>query len=241
VVSRKAPHLLTGDEKGKVPSFTDIWVDVGASDQKEAEELVTPGDPVTFALGFRPLRNRLVSAPGMDDKVGLWAVMEALRLLHGQKLHAAGFCVSTVQEEIGLRGAATSTHGVHPQVGIAVDVCHANDTPGSDKKQVGDIRLGKGPTLFRGANVNPRVFERLQSTARAQEIPVQLRGAPRATGTDANAMQLSREGVATAVVGIPNRYMHSPVEVVSLDDLDHAARLLAAFCESVPPDADWTP
>ena len=241
VISRKAPHLLTGDEKSKVPSFTDVWVDVGAADRKEAEDLVTPGDPVTFALGFRPLRNGFVSAPGMDDKVGLWTVMETLRLLHGKRLHAAVFSVSTVQEEIGLRGATTSTHAVRPQVGIAVDVCHATDTPGADKKQIGDVRLGKGPTLFRGANVNPRVFERLQAAAKANEIAVQLRGAPRATGTDANAMQLSREGVATAVVGIPNRYMHSPVEVVSLADLDGAARLRAAFCEGVTPDTDWTP
>src|SRR5262249_48374206 len=146
-----------------------------------------------------------------------------------------------VQEEIGLRGATTSTHAVRPQVGIAVDVCHSTDTPGADKKQIGDVRLGKGPTLFRGANVNPRVFERLQAAAKTNEIGVQLRGAPRATGTDANAMQLSREGVATAVVGIPNRYMHRPVEMVSLGDLDSAARLLAAFCEGVTPDTDWTP
>jgi endoglucanase len=241
VVSRKATHLLTGEERSKVPSFTDVWVDIGARDQQEAEELVTPGDVVTFTLGFRPLRNGLASAAGMDDKVGLWAVMEALRLLHGRPLRAAVFCVSTVQEEIGLRGATTSSHGIHPQVGIAVDVCHATDTPSSDKKQVGDIRLGKGPTLFRGANINPRVFDLLQATARSAEIPVQLRGAPRATGTDANAMQLSRDGVATGVVGIPNRYMHSPVEMVSLDDLDNAARLLAAFCEAVASDTDWTP
>src|SRR5438874_8743624 len=209
VISRKPPHLLTHDEKNKTPQFTDVWVDIGAQDRKEAESLVTPGDPVTFDLGFRPLRNNLASAPGMDDKVGLWTVMETLRLLQGKRLQAAVFSVSTVQEEIGLRGATTSTHAVRPQVGIAVDVCHATDTPGADKKQIGDVRLGKGPTLFRGANVNPRVFELLQASAKAQEIAVQLRGAPRATGTDANAMQLSREGVATAVVGIPNRYMHS--------------------------------
>jgi endoglucanase len=241
VVSRKATHLLTGEERNKVPSFTDVWVDIGSRDQQEAEELVTPGDVVTFALGFRHLRNNLATAPGMDDKVGLWTVMETLRLLQGRPLQAAIFCVSTVQEEIGLRGATTSSHGIHPQVGIAVDVCHATDTPSSDKKQIGDIRLGKGPTLFRGANINPRVFDLLQATARAEEISVQLRGAPRATGTDANAIQLSRDGVATGVVGIPNRYMHSPVEMVSLDDLDNAARLLAGFCQAVASDADWTP
>ncbi len=241
VISRKPPHLLTNEERNKTPQFTDVWVDIGVADRKEAESLVTPGDPLTFDLGFRPMRNNIASAPGMDDKVGLWTVMETLRLLQDRKLHAAIFCVSTVQEEIGLRGATTSTYGIHPQVGIAVDVCQASDTPNGEKKQVGDIRLGKGPTIFRGPNINPRVYDLLQSTAKAREIPVQLRGAPRATGTDANAMQLTREGVATAVVGIPNRYMHSPVEMVSLDDLDNAARLLAAFCESVTNDTDWTP
>jgi endoglucanase len=156
-------------------------------------------------------------------------------------LQAAVYCVSTVQEEVGLRGATTSTYGIHPTVGVAVDVCHATDTPGNDKKLLGDTRLGNGPAVFRGANVNPRVFERLQETARAQEIGIQVRGAPRATGTDANAMQLSRDGVATGIVGIPNRYMHSPVEVVCLDDLDRAARLLAEFCAGITPQVDWTP
>ncbi|SRR6266542_1288594 len=241
VISRKPPHLLTNEERNKTPQFTDVWVDIGVGDRKEAESLVTAGDPITFELGFRPLRNNLASAPGMDDKVGLWTVMEALRLLHGKKLQAAIFCVSTVQEEIGLRGATTSAYGAHPQVGIAVDVCQATDTPNGEKKQVGDIRLGKGPTIFRGPNINPRVFELLQSTAKAREIPTQVRGAPRATGTDANAMQLTREGVATGVLGIPNRYMHSPVETISLDDLDNAARLLAGFCESVISETDWTP
>src|SRR5581483_6339073 len=209
VVARRAPHLLTNDERNKVPQFTDIWVDVGVKDRKEAEALVTPGDPVTFALGYRELRNRLVTAPGLDDKVGVWTVMETLRLLHGRPLQAAVYCVSTVQEEIGLRGATTSAYGIHPHVGIAVDVCHASDTPGNDKKQLGDTRVGAGPVLFRGPNINPHVLERLEAAAKAQEIAVQVRGAPRATGTDANAIQLTREGVAAGLVGLPNRYMHS--------------------------------
>jgi endoglucanase len=241
VVARKAPHLLTTEERNKVPQFTDIWVDIGARDRAEAEGLVTPGDPVTVALGYRELRNRLALSPALDDKVGVWTVMEALRLLHGRRLNAAVFCVSTVQEEVGLRGATTSTYGIHPTVGVAVDVCHATDTPGNDKKHLGDTRLGAGPALFRGPNINPHVFARLHDTARAAEIAVQVRGAPRATGTDANAMQLSRDGVAAGLVGIPNRYMHSPVEVVSLDDLDRAARLLAEFCAAVTPQMDWTP
>jgi endoglucanase len=241
VVSRKAPHLLTGEERNKVPQFTDVWVDIGARDRKDAETLVTPGDPVTFELGSQELRNGLITSPGLDDKVGVWTVMETLRLLRGRPLQAAIYCVSTVQEEIGLRGATTSAYGIHPTVGIAVDVCHASDTPGNDKKQLGDTKLGNGPVLFRGPNINPHVLDRLREAAKAHEIAVQIKGAPRATGTDANAMQLSRDGVATGLIGIPNRYMHSPVEIVSLNDLDRAARLLAEFCGSVTSQMDWTP
>jgi endoglucanase len=241
VVARRAPHLLTNEERNKVPQFTDVWVDIGARDRKQAESWVTHGDPVTFALGYRELRNGLALSPAMDDKVGVWTVMEALRLLKGQPLQAAVFCVSTVQEEVGLRGAMTSAYGIHPAVGIAVDVCHATDTPGNDKKQLGDTRLGDGPAVFRGPNINPRVFERLEATAQAHEVKIQVRGVPRATGTDANVMQISRDGVATGLVGIPNRYMHSPVEVVCLDDLERAARLLAEFCRSVTAAMDWTP
>jgi len=241
VVARRATHLMTNEERNKVPQFQDIWIDIGVKDRKEADGLVTPGDAVTFELKFREMRNGLATSPGMDDKVGLWTVMEALRLLHGRPLQAAVYSVSTVQEEIGLRGAVTSAYALRPTVGIAVDVCHATDTPGNDKKTQGDTKLGDGPVLFRGPNINPRVFERLQATAKAHEIRVQVRGAPRATGTDANAMQLSRDGVAAGLIGIPNRYMHSPVEVVCLDDLEAAARLLAEFCASVNADSDWTP
>ena len=241
VVSRKAPHLLTPEDRNKVPQFQDIWVDIGAKNREQAEENVRLGDVVTFALGMRTLCNDLVAAPGLDDKVGVWVVMEALRLLHNRPVQVEVFAVSTVQEEIGLRGATTSAYGIHPTVGIAVDVCHATDTPGNDKKQVGETKVGAGPALFRGPNINPHVHEQLEETAKRLEIAVQVRGAPRATGTDANAMQLSRDGVATAVIGIPNRYMHSPVETVSLEDLDRAAQLLAEFCATITPDIDWTP
>jgi putative aminopeptidase FrvX len=241
VVARRAIHLMTNEERLKVPQFTDVWVDIGARDGKVAQELVQHGDPVTFALGYRPLRGELAASPAMDDKVGVWVVMEALRLLHGRPLRAPVYCVSTVQEEIGLRGATTSSYGINPTVGIAVDVCHATDTPGNDKKQLGEIKLGDGPVLYRGPNINPHVFDRLEQAAKAREIPVQTRGTPRATGTDANVIQLTRDGVATGLVGIPNRYMHSPVEVVHLGDLDRAARLLAEFCLQLTPEVSWVP
>jgi endoglucanase len=241
VVARRAPHLLTGDEKNKVPQFTDIWVDIGVKDKKEAQTIVAIGDPITATLGYHEMRNDLAFSPGMDDKVGVWTVMETLRLLHGRHLQAAVFCVSTVQEEIGLRGATTSAYGIHPTVGIAVDVTHATDTPGNDKKQLGEVKLGDGPTITRGANVNPRVLERLLAAAKSHEIPHQLKAYPRGTGTDANAIQLARDGVAAGVIGIPNRYMHSPVEVVCLKDMESAAKLLAEFCGAATPEMDWTP
>jgi endoglucanase len=241
VVARRATHLLTNEERAKVPQFNDIWVDIGVKNREEAEQIVRVGDPLTFHLSYQPLRNHLAAAPAMDDKVGVWVVFEALRLLKGRPLQAAVYCVSTVQEEIGLRGAMTSAYGLNPTIGIAVDVCHATDTPGNDKKIVGSISCGGGPVLYRGPNINHRVFERLEATAKAHELTVQLGASPRATGTDANAIQISRDGVATGLVGIPNRYMHSPVEVVHLHDLDRAARLLAEFCVSVSSTDDWTP
>jgi endoglucanase len=241
VVARRAVHLLKPDERSKVPDFTDVWVDIGVKNKEEAEALVRCGDPVTFALGYRPLRNGLAASPAMDDKVGLWVCMEALRLLRGRALRAAVYAVSTVAEEIGLRGATTAAYALNPTVGIAVDVTHATDTPGNDRKTQGEVRCGAGPVLFRGPNINPRVFDRLEETARAHGIPVQVRGVPRATGTDANAIQIARAGVACGLIGIPNRYMHSPVEVVHLDDLTNAARLLAEFCATLGPDLDWTP
>jgi endoglucanase len=241
VVARRAVHLLQPDERTKVPQFHDVWVDVGAKNKEEAEGLVRHGDPVTFAQGYRPLRNGLAASPAMDDKVGLWVCMEAVRLLKGRPLQAAVYGVSTVAEEVGLRGAVTATYAVNPAVGIAVDVTHATDTPGNDKKTQGEVKCGAGPVVYRGPNINPRVFDLLEETAKAHGIPIQVRGVPRATGTDANAMQISREGVACGLIGIPNRYMHSPVEVVHLDDLDNAAKLLAEFCAAVTPESNWIP
>jgi endoglucanase len=202
---------------------------------------VKTGDAVTFRLSFTALRNGLAASPAMDDKVGVWVVTEALRLLKDRATGAAVTAVSTVAEEIGLRGATTAAYSLNPHVGIAVDVCHASDTPSGDKKLLGDVKCGGGPVIFRGPNINPRVFDLLEATAKAHGIPFQVRGAPRATGTDANVMQVSRAGVAVGLIGIPNRYMHSPVEVIHLDDLTNSAKLLAEFCAAVTPDTNWVP
>lgn len=241
IIARKAIHMLTDEERKQTLKLTDLWIDIGVKDKEEAEQLVRVGDCVTLELGYREMRNKLAYSPGMDDKTGLWVVVEALRRASKGDLKCALYAVSTVQEEIGLRGARTSAFGIDPQVGIAVDVTHATDCPTIDKKQEGEVALGKGPVITRGPNFNPRVVERLVKAADNREIPYQMGAASRATGTDANAMQINRAGMATGLVSVPNRYMHSPVELISLDDIDRAADLLAQFALEVEADADFTP
>jgi len=241
VIGRKPIHLLTEEERKQVPKLKDLWVDIGVKGKEEAEKLVKIGDPVTVELAYRELRNGRSVSPAMDDKCGLWAVMEALRRLDPTKLAWAVYAVSTVQEEVGLRGARTSAFGIDPEVGVAVDVTHATDCPTIEKKEEGDIALGKGPVIERGPNMNPKVVRRLVQTAEEQKIPYQMAASGKATGTDANSIQVNRAGVATGLVSIPNRYMHSPVEMISLDDLDHAANLLARFCEGLTAGEDFTP
>ena len=241
VIARKAIHLLTQDERKKVPEIQDLWLDIGATDGNHARELVEVGDPVTLQLGFERLQNNLISGAGMDDRVGVWVVMTALKLVSEHDPRAAVFAVSTVQEEIGLRGAQTSAFAIEPHLGIAVDVTHATDVPTIDENQHGRVKIGQGPVVYRGPNVNPVLFERLRVLAGIHEIPIQVNGIARAAGNDANVMQISRGGLATGIVAIPNRYMHSPVEVVSLDDLENAAKLIAKFCLELHAESDFTP
>ncbi len=241
VIARKPIHLLADDERNKVPKLKDLWLDIGCRNKEEAASIVRVGDPVTVQLGFTPMRNNLASSPGMDNKTGLWVAIEALRRTAGKPLNCALYAVSTVQEEIGLRGAVTSTYGVNPHVGIAIDVTHATDCPTIDKKQEGDIALGRGPVVYRGPNMNPRVVDRLLASADSASINVQLAASGRATPNDANTIQLSRGGVATGLVSIPNRYMHSPVEMISLKDIDRAADLLAHFALGLSGDESFIP
>jgi len=241
VISRKPIHLLTEEERKQVVKLEDLWLDIGAKTKDEAKELVRIGDPVTLKLGFQEMRNGLANSPAMDNKCGLWVVLEALRRAAKRDLKVAVFAVSTVSEEIGLRGAQTSAYGVDPQVGIAVDVTHATDCPSIDKRQQGDVSLGGGPVIVRGPNMNPVVVERLISLAQKAEIPHQLTASGKAQPNDSNALQISRAGVATGLVSIPNRYMHSAVEMISLEDIDRAADLLAEFVCSLTGDEDFRP
>ena len=241
VIARKPIHLQSPEDRKVVPEIKNLWVDIAVKDGDEARSLVSIGDPITVVLGFRELRNGLAAAPGMDNKVGAWTVISAAERISQRNPKAAVFAVSTVQEEIGLRGVQTSAHQIDPQLGIVVDVTHATDCPSIDENQYGRIKLGKGPVLYRGPNVNPVVFDRLVAQASTLQIPIQVNGLATAASNDAAQLQLTRGGVATGLVCIPNRYMHSPVEVVSLEDLDNAAELIAAFCLSVDSQSDFTP
>jgi putative aminopeptidase FrvX len=241
VIARKPIHLLDQEERKQVVKTKELWLDIGAKDKQEASEIVRIGDPVTLELGYQEMRNGLANSPGMDDKTGLWVCVEALRRAAQRDLSVSLYAVATVQEEIGLRGATTSAHGVNPHVGIAVDVTHATDCPTIDKTQEGDICLGGGPVIYRGPNMNPVVVEHLRDSADIADITCQWGAIGRGTGTDANAIQISRDGVAAGLVSVPNRYMHSAVEMVSLDDLDQCAELLATFATSLESNVDFTP
>ena len=242
VIARKPIHLLNEEEKKQVPKMKDLWLDIGAANKEEALKMVRIGDAMTVELGFREMPNSFAVSPAMDDKAGCWVVIEALRRVsEAGKLKCGLYAVSTVQEELGLRGARTSAFGVDPHVGVAVDVTFATDCPTIEKKEEGDVQLGKGPVIHRGPNMNHKVVERLIKAADDNQIDYQLVASPKATGTDANAIQINRAGVATGLVSIPNRYMHSPVEMISLEDLDRAADLLARFAEGIGADAEFTP
>lgn len=241
VIAREPIHLMSSSDRTKTPELHQLHVDTGLP-AKDVKKLIRIGDPVTYDLNLRALGKHCFAGPGLDDKVGVYAVIEAVRLLAEVKdLSAAVHSVSTVQEEIGLRGAHTSAFRVDPEVGIAVDVTWATDQPGVTAARTSKVELGRGPVITRGPNINPVVFELLVEAAEADQIPYQLAAAPRGTGTDANAIQISRAGVAAGLVSIPNRYMHSPVEVCNLDDLDQTAKLLASFTRRLTAETDFTP
>ena len=239
----KAPiHLMKPEDRKKASEIKDLWIDIGAPNKKETEKLVSIGEPITYLNDFMELKTGLAVARAFDDRIGSFIVAEVLRELSGSKaLKASVHSVSSVQEEIGLRGARTSAYGIDPAVGIATDVTFATDQPGVDPKHIGEVKLGKGPVIARGPNINPRVFDLLVETAKKKKIPYQIEGIPRATGTDANSIQITRAGVAAGLVSVPVRYMHTPVETLDPCDAENAVKLMAAFAEAVKPDTDFTP
>ncbi len=227
VIGKKPIHLLKASERDTPPDLSDLWIDIGAENRAEAEKLVAVGDPIALRRNVRMLGANRIMSKGLDDRVGALVVAETLRALSRRKLHVGVYGVGSVQEELGLRGATTSCFAIDPTVGFAIDVGFATDIPDVPKKMLGDIRLGAGPELNRSADNNPVLGRMIREVAARHKIKYQESAAHRASGgTDTAIMQLTRSGVATALVSIPNRYMHSPVEICDMRDVDGAVKLL---------------
>jgi len=242
VIGRKPIHLIKGEEKEKAVKLKDLWIDVGASGREAAlAKGIRVGDPAVLDGPLVELGDGLIMSRSIDNRVGAFVVLEALRLLAKDRPRACVAAVATAQEEIGYSGggARACAYRLDPQVALVVDVTFATDSPGMEKKELGEHKLGGGPVLTRGSAANPLVFERLVAVAEREGIPYSITASPRYTATDADAIYLSRAGVATGIVSIPNRYMHSPNEMVSVRDLEQAARLVAGFVRDLETADDF--
>ena len=244
VEGKKASHASQREERTKAPASRDRWVDVGATDRDEATSMgLRVGDPMVLDQGMIELAGDRIASRAIDNRIGAFVVLEALRMLAGDRPVAGAFAVATAQEEIGYQGggARSSAFALEPHVALVVDVTFSTDVPDVPKKELGEHKVGGGPVLSRGSAAHPVVFERLVEVAEAEGIPYSMQASPRATRTDADGIHLTRTGVPTGLVSVPNRYMHSPNEVVSMADLENTARLLAAFVRSLDGDSDFTP
>ncbi|MCA9402142.1 MAG: M42 family metallopeptidase [Candidatus Omnitrophica bacterium] len=243
VIGKKAIHLTEPEERKNVLPIKEMWVDIGAKDKQDALKTVQPGHPVTFAPNFIELANNRFSSKSADNRTGAFVVNEVIKILSERELGSdvGVYAVSTVQEEVGLRGAVTSSFGIEPKAAFAVDVGHASDMPDIDKRLVGDVSLGKGPLLHAGPVINRVLGRMLVETAKAKKIPYQFASLGRPGGTDTAAIQVSRSGVATALVAVPTRYMHTMVETCSYNDCENAAKLIADTIMRLSPQTDFTP
>lgn len=241
IMGRKPIHLIEDEERKNVTKIEKLFIDLGLSGD-DVKKRVRVGDHITFGVGFETFGDNLAVSRAFDDKMGAFIAARVL-----EEVAAAGggagalIAAATVQEEIGLRGGITSSWCVDPQVGIAVEVGHATDYPDIDKRKHGDFTCGKGPIIARGPNINPVLFDLLVKAAEKAKVEYQISAEPRGTGTDANAIQLSRGGKAAALVSVPLRYMHTPTEVLSLKDLDASIKLLSRFVLDLKPGTDFTP
>jgi len=244
VIGKKPIHLLKEEEREKATKTRDLWVDLGASNAEEVAALgVRVGDPMVLDAGMIHLAGDRIVSRAVDNRIGAYVVLEALRLLSADPPKAAAFAVATVQEEIAYSGggARSSAFALEPDVALVVDVTFSTDVPDIEKKELGDHRIGGGPVLSRGSANHPVVFDRLVEAAESEKVPFTFQAAPRSTRTDADGIHLVRFGVPTGLVSVPNRYMHSPNELVSLGDLERAARLMDAFVRRLDEDADFRP
>jgi len=235
VVGNVAPHLTRQEGEPKPPKIHDLFIDIGVNKRADAEKIVRIGDPITLVDEFDILRGDLAVARAFDNRIGTFAVAEALRLLTESKtkLHAEVCAVSNVQEEVGLLGARQIAYSLKPDIALVVDVTHATDYPTVSKTQHGDTRIGAGPAITHGGCNHPDVVARIEEVAKAKKIPLQHEAMSATSGTDTDVIFWTRGGIASALISLPNRYMHSPVEVVSLNDLEQIPQLLAAFVQSV--------
>jgi endoglucanase len=239
VVGRKPIHLLEADQRKKVVELKGMHIDIGAKDGEEASELIRVGDPVVIAAEPVPMLGKRLVSKAMDNRLGAYVALESLRRAHeGGEMAGSFAAVAAVQEEIGLFGARTAAFEVRPDIAIAVDVTHATDAPGVDEKELGASPLGSGPVIGRGSTLSPKVFELLVETAEAEGIEHSISASGRGTSTDADVLQISRAGIPTGLVSIPLRYMHSPVEMVDLADVEATVELLAAFAARLTADVD---
>jgi endoglucanase len=241
VIGKKAAHLLKPADRSKVTEASDLWIDIGATNKQDALGRIEVGDPVVLDVAPLQLTDDLLVSRSVDNRVGAFVALEALRLLKDMDRKVAVVAVAATQEEINMSGALHLSFRVKPVVGIAIDVTHATDYPGAAKKADNDVKLGSGPVLTRGSSINPVVFAGLRDAALRLGVTTPIQAAARASGTDADAMLRSGAGVAPGLVSIPNRYMHSPNEIISLTDLDNAARIIAEFVQTVMPDSDFRP
>lgn len=242
VIGKKPIHLMKNEDREKASKFTDLWVDIGAADKKEAELRISVGDAGVIDARTIEFPNGRIVSRSVDDRIGAFIVLEALRRYAESPGEARVVAVATTQEEIAYHGggALVCASCLNPKMAIVVDVTFATDHPGIEKKEVGDHKLGSGPVISRGSLISPVVFRLLVDTAKENEIPYTVHAAGRDTATNADAIHIAQEGVATALVSVPNRYMHSPNEVVSLDDVDRVATLLAETCRKVTGETDFT-
>ena len=240
VIGKKAIHVMEADERKKVSEIKSLWIDIGAKDGDEAKGRVRIGDVAVVDQDVLELPNGRIASRSLDNRMGAFVVLEALRLLsEGESLAAEVVAVASVQEEIGLYGARGAAFGLDPDAAIAVDVTHATDTPGIPKNEHGDHSLGSGPVITRAANLSPLVTDGLIDIAEGEGIPYTLEADSRSTSTDADAIQFTRAGIATGLVSAPNRYMHSPNEIVALEDLENCARLIAAYVKGLKQGMDF--
>ena len=244
VIGKKPIHLILVADRTKASRIRDLWIDVGAEDREATVKLgLRVGDPAVIDASLVRLAGDRIASRAIDNRIGAYVVLEALRRLAESPGSAGAVAVATAQEEIGYSGggARTSAYAVDPDVALVVDVTFSTDAPDINKKEIGEHRLGGGPVLSRGSAAHPVVFDRLTQVADAEDISYSIQAAPRATRTDADGIHLVRTGVPTGLVSVPNRYMHSPNEIVSISDLGAAANLLAAFVRSLSDDEDFTP